>query len=179
MTIPARLQIAPPATDRRASPRRKLCLGSSLRGSGDEVTIHDLSSSGMLIETAAALAPFDGLEIELPEIGTRAAVIVWNSGRYFGCEFREPLPQAAISAALLRSPAGISADPSPPLPEPTAPYSAGPAGFEGTDADRSIGEEKAPLAVRLRVILGTTIVLWALIIWASVSLIHLVRKAFG
>ena len=142
MTIPARLQIAPPATDRRTSQRRKLCLGSSLQGSGDDVTIHDLSSTGMLIETAAVLVPFDGLQIELPEVGTTPAVIVWNSGRYFGCEFRERLPQAAISAALLRSPAGISADLSPPLPERITPSTAEPAGSEGADADKSIATRK-------------------------------------
>lgn len=113
MTILARLQITPTA-DRRRAPRRQLCLGSALQTTGEEVIIHDLSSSGMLIETAANLAPFDGLEIELPQAGIRQALVVWSSGRYYGCEFQELLSQAVISAAQLRSAPMVSPEEAPP-----------------------------------------------------------------
>ena len=58
---------------RRATGRRKLHLGSALSGSGDSVIIHDLSQGGMLIETAAKLARFDQLEVDLPETGVARA----------------------------------------------------------------------------------------------------------
>ena len=102
MMIPARLQTTP-AADRRNWPRYKLCLGSSLQASGEKVTIHNLSSSGMLIETQARLSSFDDVEVDLPETGITRALVVWNSGRFYGCKFKDPVSEAIISAALLRS----------------------------------------------------------------------------
>jgi hypothetical protein len=181
VTISALLQHAP-AGDRRWSPRRTLCLGSTLQATGDVVTIHDLSSTGMLIETAASLAAFDGLAVDLPEIGIMPAIIVWNSGRFFGCEFNETLSQATISAALLRSRPANSAELMPSAsPVPQQMISAA---VEGP-LSQTVGpgvipeEEKAPLGVRLRVIFGSAIVLWVLFIWAIGSLIKLIRYGLG
>lgn len=109
MKISARLQITSTA-DRRDSPRRTLRLGSSLSSTGEDVTIHDISISGMLIETAATLSVFDGLEIELPPAGIMPALVIWNSGRFFGCEFKQHLSQGALSATLLRGQKAKSRD---------------------------------------------------------------------
>lgn len=89
--------------DRRTAIRRKLWLGSTLDESGAQVLIHDLSSTGLLIETSADLTGTT-LEVDIPEAGTSQATIVWRSGRFFGCQFKHPIPLAAVSAALLRSP---------------------------------------------------------------------------
>src|SRR4029453_8749195 len=102
MTIFARLQITPEA-DRRGRTRRRLTLASSLPATGNDVTIHDVSSTGVLMETATELAVLDDLEIELPEVGSTPALVIWNSGKYYGCQFKEGISQAAVSAALLRS----------------------------------------------------------------------------
>lgn len=165
MPIPARLQTSQAATDRRSSTRHQICLGSSV--DGEPVTIHDLSATGMLIETTADLHQFDAVEIELPEAGATSALIVWGSGRYFGCEFKEPIFPATVSAARLRSPPAIG------LVQVTQPLDqvATPAA-EGTQVQDhpSINNEKAPVATRLRVIFGSAIVLWALIIWAIIEL---------
>ena len=172
MTISARLQTTP-AADRRDRQRRTLSLGASLQSTGQNVTIHDISATGMLIETAAELAAFDALEVELPEAGIIQALVIWTSGRYFGCEFRQPLSQGAISAALLRSQPAAPTELELPLSLPQAPLEelaadvAEPVGFE---------EEKAPLTVRLRVILGSALLLWALIIWTAVSLYRYATK---
>jgi hypothetical protein len=176
MTFMARLQSAD-QSDRRVSSRRRLCLPSNLEATGDEVAIHDLSCTGMLIETAAKLAPFDGLELDLPEAGPTQAVIVWNSGRYFGCEFTEPVSKAAVSAALLRSAPSGPAVPPTLQPAPGAPSTSRGVDDQGIDEaeDDSSFEEKAPLTVRLRVILGSAVLLWALIIWGGISLIRLIR----
>ena len=173
MVIQARLQPIKPAR-RRASPRRKISLESSLQATGDPVTIHDFSSTGMLIETASKLPLLGGIEIDLPEAGNTRAVVVWNSGRYYGCEFKVSLPKAVVSAALLRSqprPPEVSSQP--------RPFVAMRANFE-TEALPAFEavttpDEKASLSVRLRVILGSSIILWALIIAAVWSVIRLVR----
>lgn len=101
MTIAARLQTSSGA-DRRSWPRYQLRLDASLRASGAKVTIHNLSSTGMLIETRATLCSFDSLEVDLPEVGITRAFVVWSSGRFHGCKFQEPLSKSTISAALLR-----------------------------------------------------------------------------
>jgi len=166
MPILARLHTTQEAADRRASPRHQLSLGSTV--AGEPVTIHDLSGTGMLIETAAGLHPFDSLEISLPETGTTAAVVVWHSGRYFGCEFKEPLFQAAVSAARLRSPPAVPVQ----VVQPALPLE-GDSASELSDRPEAaawVDEEKAPVSVRLRVILGSALVLWTLIIWTIATL---------
>ena len=165
MPIPARLQITQPGADRRTSPRHQIRLGSKVRG--EPVTIHDLSATGMLIETAADLHAFDALEIELPEAGVTTALVVWHSGRYFGCEFKEPVFQAAVSAARLRSPPAVPVE----LPQATLPLDQ--PNVAAADEYLAVDEEKAPVSVRLRVIFGSAIVLWALIIWAVLRLARL------
>jgi PilZ domain len=170
MAISARLQHVP-AADRRSSPRRKLSLGSSLQAIGDAVTILDFSATGMLIETAAELLPFDAFQIDLPEVGFTQAVIIWNSGRYYGCELNEPLPQAAISAALLRSAPALTVDQLPLPIEPAARRSVATDVVEASALEdlrtyEAFEDDKAPLTVRLRVIFGSAIVLWSLILWA-------------
>jgi hypothetical protein len=175
VTILARLQITP-AADRRDSPRRQLRLGSTLQTSGEDVTIHDLSSTGMLIETAAQLTPFDNLEIELPEAGTAQALVVWSSGFFYGCEFKNRLSQAAVSAAQLRSPALQSSPPAPGLAQPLPAPAAEGQRVEDFDASVATDEDKAPLGVRLRVIFGSALILWALIIWGVASLVGLIVR---
>ena len=162
------------AIDQRSSPRRKLALGSSLHGTGETVLIHDFSSTGMLIETAAELPLFDNLEIDLPEVGSTRAVVVWTSGRYYGCEFRKRLSKAAISAALLRSQPKKS-----PRTSKQPPFVVVQSAVRETTVVQdgpatAVEDEKASLTVRLRVILGSTILLWAIIIWAVRALIRLI-----
>jgi hypothetical protein len=138
------------ARNRRSAPRRRLILGAILPDTGDEAVIHDLSSTGLLIETKADLATFEQLQLDLPGTGMVVCTVLWNSGRYFGCEFHQPLAKAAISAALLRNPIAQSA------PELQA---------EANEAEFT--DDRYPLGVRLRVILGASIALWALILWAA------------
>jgi hypothetical protein len=81
---------------------------------------------------------------------------VWNSGHYFGCQFDRPIPKAALSAAVLRNPF----DPSvPPSATTEVKYD------EGKDV-ANVEDGRAPFSVRMRVILGSAILLWALILWA-------------
>lgn len=181
MPIAARLEDFP-ASDRRSAERRKLRLDSTLEATGEEVAIHDISTTGMLIETAAELAPFAALEIDLPHNGLTRALIVWSSGLYYGCVFSEPISRATVSAALLRS-----------APEAELDLFAAqaPAGFESGNAlspphraaigpaqDRAY-EEKWSLGASTRFILATALFLWALIIGAVYGTIKLVEALWS
>jgi hypothetical protein len=167
MTISAQLQITP-AADRRGWTRRSLSLVSSLQSTGSDVTIHDVSATGLLIETTAELAVFDDLEIELPEAGFTPALVVWSSGKFYGCQFKQRISQAAISASLLRSPPSSNCDTAFQLRLPESVQEA--RLFEDVQPEESAQDYKASLSVRLRVIFGGAILLWALIIWAAWSL---------
>ena len=144
--------------NRRGASRRTLHLDISLGATGETVTIHDLSTTGVLVETAAGLARFEELAMELPEVGTTRATVVWSSGRFFGCQFHDVLPKSAVSAALLRG----SFEPRSPTP---ASHHPAPQQLKEDDEAPGYADDRLPFAVRLRVILGTSIALWALILW--------------
>lgn len=107
MTMLARLEAPQDFGDRRASDRRLLRLpvaGAIANDSGVDVFIHDLSRSGLLMETRTALQVGDQIEVDLPEAGNTIARVVWSTGQFFGCQFNSLIPAAALSAALLRNP---------------------------------------------------------------------------
>lgn len=99
-------------SDERGKPRRHLFLETS--GSfptGEEnVIIHNISETGMLLETSMPLAEGEPLQVDLPLAGRVDATVVWSSGIVFGCAFDEPLPEAALSAVELKASAPFPAD---------------------------------------------------------------------
>jgi hypothetical protein len=93
--------------ERRGAARRALRLDVETNGASRgaaHVTIHDLSLTGVLIETSTPLAVGETFEVDLPEAGNVQASVVWMSGEFYGCQFAAPISTAALSAALLRSP---------------------------------------------------------------------------
>jgi transcriptional regulator with XRE-family HTH domain len=110
MAITAHLQSG---DGQRSSPRRSLLLATSGRledGAEANVTVHNLSAAGLLLETVLELAVGEELAIDLPEAGTVDAVIVWRSQKLYGCAFKAALGGAVLAAAQLRSmPSGTPA----------------------------------------------------------------------
>lgn len=92
-------------SDAREAERRTLRLTTNVSSTDDttHALIHDLSESGLMIETSAELSPGDSLFVELPFIGTTEAKVVWRRDNSCGCEFLAPVSRATVSAALLRS----------------------------------------------------------------------------
>jgi len=88
--------------DRRRTPRMQLTLGAVVGELGSSARIYDISTKGLLFETSATL-PDDLVQVKLPQADPTHARIAWRHGRFFGCEFVEPLPAASVSAALLQS----------------------------------------------------------------------------
>ncbi len=102
----------------RRHARRALSLstsGVSQSGAPANVTIHNLSAAGLLIETDLDLVPGDRLAIGLPDVGPVGAEIVWVSERLYGCAFEQALGEATLAATQLSaSPAQIGAPVVPP-----------------------------------------------------------------
>ena len=148
MVLLAHLESSDVQSDRRRSERHVLKLrvpGSTSSETGVVVLVHDLSRTGLLIETSADLSVGSDLEIDLPETGVRQAQVVWNGGRYFGCQFHEPISRAGLSAALLKSPTdAIRSD-------------------AARDADWA-EEEKFLLRTRAAIIIGLALACWAVVL---------------
>ena len=119
MRVEAVLEQHGVAADDRATARRslKLAVRAQSSAAGERpVVIQNLSRTGLLVEAAeGTLAVGDALFVDVPEDGAVESKVVWESGRFFGCKFRAPISQAAVSGALLqaepRSTPGLSPDP--------------------------------------------------------------------
>lgn len=85
--------------------RRELLLETSgdLEGVPANVTVHNISETGLLIETSEDLAVGEGFRILLPEAGAVEVEVVWASASLRGCRFVEPVERSVLSAAQLRS----------------------------------------------------------------------------
>lgn len=107
MAILAELHPQRRTSERRVALRRTLQLtvrGETPAGDSAQVLIHDISVTGLLLETSADLLIGETIEVDVPEGGPTSAIVMWNSGRFFGCQFHGRISPAAVSAAVLRSP---------------------------------------------------------------------------
>lgn len=105
MAIKAHLDPSKSGDPQRAAPRRELRLETSgfVPGAGEaNVTIHNISATGLLLETGLDLTQGERLTLDLPEAGAVMAVVVWRSERLFGCTFEQALGPAALAAAQLQ-----------------------------------------------------------------------------
>ena len=96
----------------RRTSRRALRLetsGALPGGLEANVTIHNISVAGLLIETELPLGEGDGLAIDLPPDGPVNAVVVWVSGQLYGCAFEEALGKGSFAATQLIAPVAPAA----------------------------------------------------------------------
>lgn len=96
------------ATDERAPREPRLRVSLAATGQSEDwgtipVSIHNISSTGMLLECGEPIGIDETIMVDLPGAPGTQASIVWNSGRFFGCEFSARLDKAALSAAQLQS----------------------------------------------------------------------------
>ncbi len=125
-----------------------------------DVSLHDLSATGFLIECAEPLSVGSEISLELPGIGSATGDVVWASGRFIGGEFRKALPPSALSTARASSPV---------LWPDFTPTSAAHRGAEAVAeqeaevplvAEPAIADTRLPVARRVQVIVGASILLW-------------------
>ena len=102
----AEIQSSPEPRDGRRVARRpvRLEVETVSPNASANALIHNLSRTGLLIETTATLNVGDALEVNLPEAGPTAAKVIWSRGEFCGCEFALPVSNGAVSAAMLRAP---------------------------------------------------------------------------
>lgn len=106
MVLAAHFESTTSGGDTPRPSRRRLQLevaGSRASGDAAAVLIHNISATGLLLETSTKLTDAERIDIDLPDVGPTAATIVWTSDRFYGGRFETPLGVAVLSALELRS----------------------------------------------------------------------------
>jgi hypothetical protein len=178
MALVAKLATYPGDDRREARSRLWLNVPSDLAGAQvTNVIVHDLSRGGLLVQVEADLEVGSEIAIEMPEAGPVNAKVVWSSGSFFGCEFAEPISEAAVSAALSESRVVY---PDFPLPTGTPPLRQSQRRVEARDIaddleiptdDISAAPDRpsSPVGVRILAVVAIALLLVAAITWAMVS----------
>lgn len=106
MAVKGRLQSTSHELGQRGEARHSLLLetsGTIPSGQEANVMVHNISSTGMLLETSLPLAQEHRINVDLPEAGGVTAIVIWASGMLFGCQFEQPLSIGSLSATQLRA----------------------------------------------------------------------------
>ena len=92
-------------TDSRGRVRKSLHLELGVEGPGSlstPATVHNISATGLLLETGSGLKRGERIDVNLPHAGYQTATVMWASDGLVGCQFDDILSPAALSAARLR-----------------------------------------------------------------------------
>ncbi|OCC25086.1 XRE family transcriptional regulator [Croceicoccus estronivorus] len=106
MAIAAHFEETAAGGSKARASRRKLLLeaqGALASGDSASVLVHNISATGLLLESRIPLAIDEAITVDLPESEATPAKVVWTSGHLFGCRFDTPISAAVLSAAELRS----------------------------------------------------------------------------
>lgn len=76
--------------------------GTSALGTA-RVLVRNMSSTGLLVESAIDLPVGEIISVDLPQAGPTRAKVVWAGDELFGCQFHTPISNGILSAAQLRS----------------------------------------------------------------------------
>lgn len=78
--------------------------GMLAQGISESLLVHNLSATGLLLETEAMLESGQRIHIHLPDVGLTAALVVWTGEALYGCRFEQPLSSEALHAAQAQDP---------------------------------------------------------------------------
>ena len=152
----------------RASRRFRLLIsaeGTIAQSRDLAVVLHNVSTTGLLLECEADVEVGTSIALSLPELGEVEALVVWNSGGYCGAEFSSPLTPSAVEKVVSSSkvvwpafsPEAAGASTRRRVAEPVQTFDPEPS-------------RKPPMVVRTLAILSATGILWSLLIWAAMGL---------
>jgi hypothetical protein len=173
MTLPA-IIFRDELDDDRGAERHRIRLGAVRAGIATEsydLTVHDVSASGILLETDQDLSAGLRIEVEFSESLSRQARVVWASNQFYGAKFIVGLSPAELrriySASDVVWPnfrsgerpvaSSLKQDPNKFNIVATA------GSWNNSDASRHDGADKLPLSSRLKMIVGMAALPWAII----------------
>src|SRR3546814_17779429 len=95
MAMTVYLNEVPRSAGKGRASRRQLRLplhGSKATGAEIEALVHNISTTGMPVESGAPLEHGEAIEVNLPHSGTTAQKVIWNTGRLARATFKMPNP---------------------------------------------------------------------------------------
>lgn len=137
---------------RHARHQLRLAVEGSVQG---RALLHNMSDTGVLLETTDDLALGEVVHIDLPGASGELAKVVWREGSMVGCQFDRPISRATISASRLQS----FAEPGeihPSLPDQTAV-------MHTEHGAIDISGRRFSLRMRAMILLGLGIASWAIL----------------
>ena len=171
MSVAAKLKKT--SSDDRSAERYRLRISTVGEASDREslaITIHDLSTSGFLIETSAPLAIGAEITVELPGIGKHDAQILWTNGHFCGGTYAMPLSRAETDAVLAASPVILPYFRDDDRPDPAQraqviPDAPPPPIYDLPvhKPEAEAGEEELSWTAKFAIIGGLALLLWAMI----------------
>ncbi|MEP5936818.1 MAG: helix-turn-helix domain-containing protein [Erythrobacter sp.] len=76
--------------------------GTLISGERANVTVHNVSATGFLIETDVGLSINEAVTVDLPQTGPVVARVAWASSHLFGCQFDQQISASVLSAMQLK-----------------------------------------------------------------------------
>lgn len=173
MTIPA-LLFRDESDEARGHERYRVRIGAvriELGADVSDLTVHDVSASGILLETDQELATGLRIAVEFPESVRREAHIVWASNNFYGARFTKELSPTELGRIYAASDVVWPDFGREEYPDPIklrrGRYigdTAATAAVETSGDDLGLGSgDKLPLKTRLAVIFGMAGFCWAII----------------
>ncbi len=90
--------------DRLATRTRVLLEATSAdQGTRSGLTVHDVSTTGLLIASRSVLPSGSLIAVDLLGVGVKEARIIWTGGKHQGAEFLHPLSPLALRAVCRQS----------------------------------------------------------------------------
>ena len=138
------------------------------------VTLHNLSTTGLLIQTATPISAGTAITLALSEHEDAAATIVWSDGAFHGAVFEKPLGRGVLTAITARSKVVWPKFNPPNPPAETRKNDALSADIIDFATAEIVGSHETqpvciarselPVSVRVQVILGIAATVWSVII---------------
>lgn len=170
MTISATL-FRDQADEDRGHERLRVHLGAvrvDLSAEASALTVHDVSASGILLETDQKLVAGSRIIVEFPLSLRRQARVVWASNNFYGAQFTQALSPSELGIIYSASQVvwpnfSRDARSAPRDPRQGQDHSASADNPVGRDSLGASSEDRLSLSTRLKIIFGFTTFSWALI----------------
>lgn len=91
------------ATERREADRIDVVLWGRIRmrnGDAHPARLCNLSPGGFMAMTPVTIRKYSEVDVEIPVIGWKPAIVAWCDGDKMGCEFEPPMDPAVIERLL-------------------------------------------------------------------------------
>lgn len=158
--------------DRLATRTRVLVQATSTeQQAGLDLTVHDVSATGLLLVSGSVLPSGSLIAVDLLGVGTKEVRIVWSGDKYQGAEFLRPLSPSALKAVCSHSKVVWPTFAVNPLASNRSDSGSCPCPVEDAEQFDPVATPGLSSGLKIQAASLLSICLWALVIFCARSLI--------